>query len=249
MVSRPGPLSKSAAIHWHLFDYELSIRTIHSFTELSCTRPVMKGVVTKSHKRRYHRGDRLVLRCQSGENPPRHPIPLGYVILYHLIMEQAVQVRRWSANPMASGRGLCPSVTRKSVRDLARTADRAPAATSASVHPATAVVIASMVEPVYTLIKSIIITSSLCHRLIIFFFVMFFFLLCTFYVTSNAHNKKLIASFRACMAVPAWPRIVVHVDMDTLDIDVKSVGSSLIVFSCFHALDRSITRLLDSRLV
>ena len=25
------------------------------------------------------------------------------------------------------------------------------------------------------------------------------------------------------MAVPAWPRIVVHVDMDTLDIDVKSV--------------------------
>ena len=30
------------------------------------------------------------------------------------------------------------------------------------------------------------------------------------------------------MAVPAWPRIVVHVDMDILDIDVKSVG----VFIC-----------------
>jgi len=39
---------------------------ITSLTEISCARPVIKGAVTKSHKRRYHRGDRLVLRCQSG---------------------------------------------------------------------------------------------------------------------------------------------------------------------------------------
>ena len=37
-------------------------------TEISCTRPVVKGASTKSHKRRFYRGDRLVLRCQSGNN-------------------------------------------------------------------------------------------------------------------------------------------------------------------------------------
>jgi len=34
--------------------------------KISCTRPVVKGASTKSHKRRFYRGDRLVLRCQSG---------------------------------------------------------------------------------------------------------------------------------------------------------------------------------------
>jgi len=49
-------------IRWYMYIFLIAFQ----YTGMSCDRPVIKGATTKSNKRRYHRGDRLMFRCQSG---------------------------------------------------------------------------------------------------------------------------------------------------------------------------------------
>ena len=169
---------------------------ITSLTEISCARPVIKGAVTKSHKRRYHRGDRLVLRCQSGKILQIYSVSLNHATL-HLITEQAAQLRRWSANPTASGRAQYLSVTRNNAENLARTVDHARAATSVSARPVTAVVIASMVDITDFLFCFFVLLFSYCYFPIVFF--LWFFPLVFFFHTNKSKESP---PSRDVMALP-----------------------------------------------
>ena len=165
---------------------------ITSLTEISCARPVIKGAVTKSHKRRYHRGDRLVLRCQSGKILQIYSVSLNHATL-HLITEQAAQLRRWSANPTASGRAQYLSVTRNNAENLARTVDHARAATSVSARPVTAVVIASMVDITDFLFCFFVLLFSYCYFPIVFFPLVF-----SFGFFFSYQQIKRVSSFSWC---------------------------------------------------